>query len=119
VARLLHELLDEILLGEHAERDERLAELAAVARRAPHGLEVLLLGDDAARHEEVPERLVARRRRRAHRVAAHEVDALRDAGALQEQPAGDAIVVQIEEDRGQRPHRQLARTRGHPGRILL
>jgi len=44
---LLAELLDELLDGQHLQRDQRLAELAADLGRARDGLPVLLLGDDA------------------------------------------------------------------------
>lgn len=77
VARLAPELIDQLLDGERAQGDQRLAELAADLRGACDRALVLLLGDHAAVDEEVPQRLVARRRRAAHRVAVDQIDRLR------------------------------------------
>jgi hypothetical protein len=81
VPGLTAELLDQLLDGQEPERDECFAELAADGRRPGHGLVVLLLRQHAARHEEVAERLVARRRGGADRVAVDEVDGLGHAAA--------------------------------------
>jgi hypothetical protein len=113
VTRLLAELLEQLLHRQHLQRDERLAELAAELGRASDRDPVLLLGDDARRDEEVAERLLARRRRRADRVAVHEVDRLADATALQDELAGGEALVQIEQDRGERSRGQLPGARAH------
>ena len=100
VPGLAPELIDQLLDGQDLQRDQRLAELAADGRRARDRGVVLVLGDHAAVDEEVAERLVARGRRGAHRVAVDQVDGLRDPATAQRELAGREIFMEIEQDRG-------------------
>ena len=110
--RLAAELLDQLIDREVAHLDERVAEPAVVGVRARRRLLVLLLRDHAAADEKRAERLVTWRVG-ADRVAVDEIDRLGNLAAPQREAAGRELLVEIEEHRRQRPHRELPGARLH------
>ena len=75
-----------------------------------NGLPVLGFADDAAADQKVTERLVASLVDGGNQVTVGELDDLGDAAAPQHQAPGRADLVEIEQHRGQRAHREVART---------
>ena len=118
IARLRGQVLDQIRRAHGPLLDQRLADLFPLVVGALQRHLVLLLGDRAARDQEVPQHLVPLVRRHRDRVPQEEVDPLLDPAATDLQHAGGPLVVEVEQQPGQRRLLELAGARRGRRRLV-